>query len=85
VKTEFPRRGRRRLSAEAYQQLRRQILRRDGWRCQFCGQRQNLQVHHSEARSHQGDDSEQNLITLCADCHRSVHERAKARDGRRRS
>ena len=33
----------------------------------------DLQVHHIEARSHLGDDSEQNLITLCADCHRGVH------------
>ncbi|PYV95015.1 MAG: hypothetical protein DMG89_23365 [Acidobacteria bacterium] len=33
----------------------------------------NLQVHHQEFRSHSGDDSEQNLFTLCAACHSSVH------------
>jgi 5-methylcytosine-specific restriction endonuclease McrA len=34
----------------------------------------NLEVHHREFRSHSGADSEENLITLCADCHRRAHE-----------
>jgi 5-methylcytosine-specific restriction endonuclease McrA len=29
----------------------------------------NLEVHHREFRSQSGDDSEQNLITLCSACH----------------
>jgi 5-methylcytosine-specific restriction endonuclease McrA len=33
----------------------------------------NLEVHHKEFRSQAGDDSEENLITLCADCHSGVH------------
>jgi hypothetical protein len=32
-----------RLDPEPYVQLRKQVLRRDGWRCQICGSRQNLQ------------------------------------------
>jgi 5-methylcytosine-specific restriction endonuclease McrA len=32
-----------------------------------------LQIHHIEARSHLGDDSEENLVTLCANCHRLRH------------
>jgi hypothetical protein len=47
-------------------QLPRQVLERDGWRCQVCGSMQNLQVHHLRFRSHSGGDEEQNLITLCA-------------------
>ncbi len=34
---------------------------------------QHLQVHHVKFRSHPGDDSEENLITLCAECHQKVH------------
>ncbi len=45
--------------------LRHEVLRRDGWRCQLCGTMSNLEVHHKEFRSHSGDDSGQNLITLC--------------------
>ena len=36
-----------RLDSESYRELHRQVLERDGWRCQFCGNMQNLQVHRS--------------------------------------
>jgi 5-methylcytosine-specific restriction endonuclease McrA len=62
-----------RLDPNTYVQLRKQVLRRNGWRCQLCGARSNLEVHHKEFCSHSGDDSEQNLITLCAVCHAGVH------------
>ena len=62
-----------RLDPESYEALRRRVLRRDGWRCQSCGTMANLEVHHKEFRSHSGDDSEQNLITLCSACHSTVH------------
>ena|SRR5208282_6358955 len=44
-----------------------------GWRCQFCGRMSDLEVHHREFRSHSGADSEENLITLCSECHARVH------------
>ena len=62
-----------RLDPESYEALRQQVLRRDGWRCQSCGTMLNLEVHHKQFRSHSGHDSEENLITLCASCHASVH------------
>jgi hypothetical protein len=33
---------------------------------QSCSSLDNLQIHHKEFRSRSGDDSEQNLITLCS-------------------
>jgi 5-methylcytosine-specific restriction endonuclease McrA len=68
-----PKRARIRLDPELYEQLRNEVLRRDGWRCQSCGTMSNLEVHHKEFRSHAGEDSEQNLITVCATCHASAH------------
>ena len=53
-----------------------QVLERDGWRCQTCGSMQHLQVHHLKFRSHSGCDEEQNLITLCTECHEQVHRKA---------
>jgi hypothetical protein len=47
-----------RLPASEYGELRQQVLRRDGWRCQLCGEKCNLEVHHKQLRSHSGDDSE---------------------------
>ena len=62
-----------RLDSKSYSQLHRQVLERDGWRCQVCGSMQNLQVHHLKFRSQSGGDVEQNLITLCVACHEQVH------------
>jgi 5-methylcytosine-specific restriction endonuclease McrA len=64
-----------RLDPASYEDLRQQVLRRDGWRCQSCGTMANLEVHHRQYRSHSGDDTEQNLITLCNACHSSIHHR----------
>jgi 5-methylcytosine-specific restriction endonuclease McrA len=44
-----------------------------GWRCQSCGTMSNLEVHHKQFRSHSGEDSEENLITLCTGCHSDMH------------
>jgi 5-methylcytosine-specific restriction endonuclease McrA len=68
-----PKSPRLRLAPEVYEELRQQVLRRDGWRCQRCGALSHLEVHHKELRSQSGDDREQNLITLCTACHSSVH------------
>ena len=65
-----------RLDSTSYKGLHLQVLERDGWRCQVCGSMQNLQVHHLKLRSRSGGDEEQNLITLCAECHEQVHRKA---------
>jgi HNH endonuclease len=58
-----------RLEANAHDQLHRQVLERDRWRCQQCGSGTNLQVHHLRSGSKLGHDVPENLITLCAVCH----------------
>jgi len=68
-----PKKPRLRLSSELYKDVRQRVLRRDGWRCQSCGTMSNLEVHHQAFRSRSGDDSEENLITLCAGCHAGIH------------
>jgi 5-methylcytosine-specific restriction endonuclease McrA len=62
-----------RVEPTSYEKLRLQVLRRDAWRCQACGAMSNLEVHHQTFRSRSGEDSDENLITLCDDCHRLVH------------
>jgi len=76
----FLKRRRLRLKAQDYDALRLEILRRDGWRCQLCGHRNNLEVHHTQFRSHLGADSESNLITLCKCCHSSFHQKLGSSD-----
>ena len=66
-------RRRRRLSAETYRKLHKEVLERDSWRRQACGSLRGIEVHHIQCRSQSGDDSEGNLITLCSDCHTAIH------------
>lgn len=57
---------------------RRRALERDGEQCQECGSEGFLHVHHvNEDRT---DHRLANLRTLCADCHRSEHQRRKLVD-----
>ena len=64
------------LAADAYEQLRQQVVTRNNWRCQNCGRRENLQVHHKKMRGQGGNDSDMNLITLYHSCHANEHGRS---------
>jgi len=61
------------LDRDAYQNLRQQVLERDSWRCQLCGAMAGVEVHHIHRRSQGGEDTKNNLITLCSGCHRAAH------------
>ena len=51
------------------------ILRRDGYRCQCpgCPNQLYLHVHHLTYYCQNGTTTPDNLITLCARCHRNLH------------
>ena len=70
-----PKKPRIKLRPAEYTEMRRNVLVRDGWRCQDCGSANNLQVHRLKSRSQLGDDMMTNLITLCASCHEKRHGR----------
>lgn len=52
---------------------RRQILDRDGRRCQRCFRTGSLAIHHIIAVRENGSNAEENLITLCVPCHEEWH------------
>ena len=60
--------------------VRREVLARDGNRCQApgCGRTHFLEIHHKAPRAQGGTNDPQNLITLCAACHRLYHQRQGA-------
>jgi 5-methylcytosine-specific restriction endonuclease McrA len=70
--------SRHKLDPDSYRELERQVLKRDNWRCQSCGRMRHLQVHHIEFRSHSGGDVEENLITLCTNCHATLRSSASS-------
>ena len=50
------------------------IFTRDFWKCRHCHDRANLQPHHVIYKSQRGTDDKNNLLTLCAQCHRAHHD-----------
>ncbi|MEN8006485.1 MAG: HNH endonuclease signature motif containing protein, partial [Candidatus Krumholzibacteriota bacterium] len=57
--------------------VRREVLARDNHRCRApgCGRTRFLEVHHLKPRRQGGNNKPENLMTLCASCHRLWHER----------
>jgi len=64
--------------------VRRAVLRRDGYRCKTCGwshsewnpsDPRHLELHHIKHHSRGGENVEENLKTLCTVCHDKVHRR----------
>ena len=43
--------------------------------CEYCGKRNCwTNTHHIKSKGSGGNDTEDNLIELCGDCHRKVHD-----------
>ena len=43
--------------------------------CEYCGKKNCwTNMHHVRSKGAGGDDVEDNLIELCGDCHRKVHD-----------
>ena len=57
--------------------VRREVLARDKHQCQApgCGRTRFLEVHHIVSRQQGGSNESENLMTLCASCHRLWHEK----------
>ena len=72
------------LRKPQWKRKRNKILDRDGHRCQYCGRRTNLQVHHKYYEKYPDNTfvepwnyPDSALITLCETCHKSAHTRKK--------
>jgi len=62
--------GRPAASLTEWKAIRAQVLARAGWRCQACGVRRRLDVHHVVKRSQGGSDFDlDQLVALCRWCH----------------
>lgn len=64
--------------------VKREVLRRDGYQCRNCGwshddwnrsDPRHLELHHKNPHAQGGDNSAENLETLCTICHDEVHRK----------
>ena len=62
--------GRPAASRLEWEAIQSQVRSRAGWRCQACGRRSRLDVHHVIKRSRGGSDFDlDRLVALCRGCH----------------
>lgn len=61
------------MTANVSKELRKEVYRRDGFRCALCDSTDGLQIHHVKPRGQGGADHPMNLITLCWRCHAAAH------------
>jgi 5-methylcytosine-specific restriction endonuclease McrA len=66
------------LNKSRWQTMRKQARMRDGNRCRNCGATAKLSVHHIVKARNGGRDTLDNLVTLCASCHRRADAKPKA-------
>jgi hypothetical protein len=64
--------------------VKREVLRRDGYQCKNCKWSHNewnrsdprhLELHHVKHHASGGENTEENLITLCTVCHDDIHRK----------
>lgn len=55
---------------------RKNIMRRDGYKCQYCGASGgNLTIDHVIPKSQGGEDTWENLVTACVSCNNKKNDR----------
>lgn len=52
---------------------RREIYRREGFRCAVCDSTRGMSIHHYISRARGGSNHEHNLVCLCNNCHMTIH------------
>jgi len=61
------------LKSDEWKRKRYVVLKRDNWRCVYCGGRAS-QVHHTKyAKYNIGREPIEWLVSVCKDCHDSIH------------
>ena len=60
------------LKSDAWQRKRYLVLKRDNWRCVYCGARAT-QVHHLKYAKNIGREPIDWLVSVCEKCHKARH------------
>lgn len=55
-----------------YQLKKSRLFLRDGKKCKICLSDVNMEIHHKDRD--RNNNNEENLITLCRNCHRKLHK-----------
>lgn len=71
------------IHSSAWRKRRERALQLGHYRCAKCGSTTSLQVHHLSYQ-HLGHELDNELVVLCAACHREVHNRSSSKRYKRK-
>jgi RNA-directed DNA polymerase len=57
---------------ETWTEIREEVLKQDGNRCRLCDSQERVEVHHIKKHKSGKPHRLENLVTLCAACHRKI-------------
>lgn len=60
------------LQSPHWKQTRAVAIHYAGYKCNYCGEKENLQVHHNTYR-HKGYERPEDLDVVCRSCHSRIH------------
>ena len=60
------------LNSPHWQKIRQAVFKEYGHRCDHCGSSKNLHIHHI-TYEHLGEEEISDLVPLCEDCHKRLH------------
>lgn len=61
------------IKSDKWKAKRLECLKRDNFQCQKCGTAKNLVIHHW-TYDRLGNEDLGDIVTLCKDCHKKIHE-----------
>ena len=62
------------MKSDKWKAKRLECLKRDNYQCQKCGTAKNLVIHHW-TYDRLGNEDLGDIVTLCKDCHKKIHEK----------
>ena len=65
------------LLSDEWKERAKQRRAIDGFKCAICGKKGCLSVHHISYANIGNENVETDLVTLCEECHKSLHEQIK--------
>jgi 5-methylcytosine-specific restriction endonuclease McrA len=71
AKPEVKERERERVLRRKYSENAFGVFARDGYQCQKCGSRKDLEIHHIDLEK--TNNALENLVVLCSKCHAGLH------------
>jgi 5-methylcytosine-specific restriction endonuclease McrA len=67
------------LQTEHWKNTRKKALKKAKYKCELCGSKEDLNVHH-KTYEHRGEEPPEDLIVLCHHCHAKFHDKLDEED-----